>query len=127
MFQHSLVYPNASNLTWYHTFSFKNSEWTLSQLLLVLNWPSCQSEQRSRASPELMRGEILNRAFIHQHQMEQVFLMHWDGLALFVDEHFHEQTNPVHNLMTIERVLTSKEVSMVYIRALHCCPAICSS
>ncbi len=94
---------------WYHTSSHNNSRWTFFQLLLVLGWPSRQSE------PHMNSWE--QRAFIHQHQMEQVFLIHWDGLALFVDEHFHEQTNPVHNQMTAERGLTSKDVSMVYIRA----------
>ncbi len=94
---------------WYHTSSHKNSRWTLIQLLLVLGWPSHQSE------PHLNSWE--QRAFIHQHQMEQVFLIHWDGLALFVDKSFHQQTNPVHNQMTTEKGLTSKDGSMVYIRA----------
>lgn len=78
---------------------------TASELLAscYLSWTDLHVRQNKGGEPHLNSwGEIVNRAFIHQHQMEQVFLMHWDGLALFVDEHFHEQTNPVHNLMTRE-------------------------
>lgn len=94
---------------WYHISSHKNSCATC-----------CWTDPHGSA-PELVRVQIFHRAFIRQHQMKQVFLISWDGLALFVNEHFHEQSNPVHNQMATERGQTSKEVSMVYIRVLRCC------